>query len=109
MLWNELSLNTRSQEEKYAWGTTTYDTKTESGFTLNFQRGDGAEEQMFASSNLSFSGGFSAGKSNFLQLPGKGSDIFFHSFTFILYISDVETELYIISFGRCRRILRRPP
>lgn len=84
MLWNELSLNTRSQEEKYAWGTTTFDTKRESGFTLNFQRGNGAEEQMFASSNLSFSGGFSAGKSNFLQLPGKGSDIFFHSLTFIL-------------------------
>ncbi|CAH8299315.1 unnamed protein product [Eruca vesicaria subsp. sativa] len=75
MLWNELSLNTRS-EENYAWGTT-YDTKpTQSGFTLSFQRGNDAEEQMFAGSNLSFSahqtsGGFSAGKSSF-QLPGKG-------------------------------------
>ncbi|KAF8107926.1 hypothetical protein N665_0116s0130 [Sinapis alba] len=77
MLWNGLSLNTRS-EETLAWGTT-YDTKPtqmESGFTLSFQRGNGAEEQVFASSNLSFSayqtsGGYSAGKSNF-QLPGKG-------------------------------------
>ncbi|KAJ0235434.1 SBP domain-containing protein [Hirschfeldia incana] len=76
-LWNELSLNTRS-EEKYAWGTS-YDSKPTqrgSGFTLSFQRGNGAEEQVFASSNLSFSayqtsGGFSTGKSNF-QLPGKG-------------------------------------
>ncbi|CAN7049954.1 unnamed protein product [Brassica rapa subsp. trilocularis] len=75
MLWNELSLNTGS-EEKYAWGTTTYETKPtqmESGFTLNFQRGSGAEEQqVFASSNLSFSAyQTSAGKSN-VQLPSKG-------------------------------------
>ncbi|CAF1973027.1 unnamed protein product [Brassica oleracea var. botrytis] len=76
MLWNELSLNTRS-EEKYAWGTTyeTKPTQMESGFTLNFQRGSGAdaeEQQVFASSNLSFSAyQTSAGKSNF-QLPSKG-------------------------------------
>ncbi|ESQ34125.1 hypothetical protein EUTSA_v10007882mg [Eutrema salsugineum] len=77
MAWNGLSLNSRS-EEKYAWGTT-YDTKpaqTESGFTLSFQRGNGSEEQLFASSSHSFSahqtsGGFSAGKSKF-QLHGEG-------------------------------------
>ncbi|KAL1187603.1 Squamosa promoter-binding-like protein 10 [Cardamine amara subsp. amara] len=77
MLWNGLSLNTRS-EEKFAWGTT-YDTKPtqmESGFSLSFQRGHGSEEQVFASSNRSFSlfqtsGGFPAGKSN-IQAPGKG-------------------------------------
>ncbi|KAG7593072.1 SBP domain [Arabidopsis thaliana x Arabidopsis arenosa] len=77
MLWNGLSLNTRS-EEKYAWGTTyeTKPTQMESGFTLSFQRGNGSEEQLFASSSLSFSafqtsGGFPAGKSN-VQLPDKG-------------------------------------
>ncbi|EOA37897.1 hypothetical protein CARUB_v10009364mg [Capsella rubella] len=77
MLWNGLSLNTRS-EETYAWGTTyeTKPTQMESGFTLSFQRGNGPEEQLFASSSRSFSvfqssGGFSAGKSN-VQLPGKG-------------------------------------
>nr|AGP03033.1 SQUAMOSA promoter binding protein-like protein 10 [Arabis alpina] len=74
MLWNGLSLNTRS-EETYAWGTT-YDTKPtqmESGFTLSFQRGHVSEEQLFASSSRSFqtSGGFSAAKSNF-HLPDKG-------------------------------------
>ncbi|KAF8097225.1 hypothetical protein N665_0292s0007 [Sinapis alba] len=77
MLWNELSLNTKS-EETFAWDTT-YDTKptqVESGFTLSFQRGHGPDEQVFAGSNRSFSayqtsGGFSAGKSNF-QLPSKG-------------------------------------
>ncbi|KAL0700067.1 hypothetical protein Bca4012_056189 [Brassica carinata] len=72
------SLNPERVYKKLAWGTT-YDTKPtqmESGFTLNFQRGNGAEEQVFASSNLSFSayqtsGGFSAGNSSF-QLPDKG-------------------------------------
>ncbi|KAF8107927.1 hypothetical protein N665_0116s0131 [Sinapis alba] len=76
MLWNRLSLDTRS-EEKFSWDTT-YDTKptqTESGFTLSFQRGDGSEKQLFASSNHSFSayqtsGGFSAGKPKF-QLHGE--------------------------------------
>ncbi|CAH2034056.1 unnamed protein product [Thlaspi arvense] len=68
MLWNGLSLNTRC-EEKYAWGNT-YDTKptqTESGFTVSFQRGNGSEEQLYASSNHSFS----AGKTKF-QLHGQG-------------------------------------
>ncbi|CAA7034433.1 unnamed protein product [Microthlaspi erraticum] len=74
MLWNGLSLNTRS-EEKYAWDTT-YETKPESGFTLSFQRGNGSEEQLFAGSSRSFSafqtsGGFSAGKPKF-QLHGEG-------------------------------------
>ncbi|KAJ0247495.1 Squamosa promoter-binding-like protein 10 [Hirschfeldia incana] len=80
MLWNELSLNTKSEEETFAWDTTTYDTKPtqiESGFTLSFQRGHGRpNEQVFAGSSRSFSayqtsGGFSAGKSSF-QLPSKG-------------------------------------
>ncbi|CAH8298912.1 unnamed protein product [Eruca vesicaria subsp. sativa] len=74
MLWNSLSLNT---EEKFAWDTT-YDTKptqAERGFTLSFQRGNGSEQQLFASSNHSFSahqtsGGFSL-KSKF-QLYGEG-------------------------------------
>ncbi|AAF99748.1 F17L21.15 [Arabidopsis thaliana] len=77
MLWNGLSLNTRS-EEKYTWGTTyeTKPTQMESGFTLSFQRGNGSEDQLFTGSTLSFSafqtsGGFSAGKSN-IQLPDKG-------------------------------------
>ncbi|XP_010499210.1 PREDICTED: squamosa promoter-binding-like protein 11 [Camelina sativa] len=77
MLWKGLSLNTRS-EDLYEWGTT-YDTKptqTESGFTLSFQRGNGSEEQLVASSSRSFStfqtsGGFSVGKSKF-QLHGEG-------------------------------------
>ncbi|KAL0800159.1 hypothetical protein Bca101_055334 [Brassica carinata] len=77
MLWNRLSLNTRS-EEKFAWDTP-YDTKptqTESGFTLSFQRGNGSEQQLFASSNQSLSAhqtssGFSAGKPKF-QLHGQG-------------------------------------
>ncbi|KAF3488576.1 hypothetical protein F2Q69_00054131 [Brassica cretica] len=77
MLWNGLSLNTKS-EEKFAWETT-YDTKptqTESGFTLSFHRGNGSEQQLFASSNHSYSayqtsGGFSAGKPKF-QLHGQG-------------------------------------
>ncbi|KAJ0235432.1 Squamosa promoter-binding-like protein 10 [Hirschfeldia incana] len=75
MLWNGLSLKT---EEKFAWETT-YDTKptqTESGFTLSFQRGNGSEKQLYASSSHSFSayqtsGGFSAGKPKF-QLHGQG-------------------------------------
>ncbi|ESQ34123.1 hypothetical protein EUTSA_v10007832mg [Eutrema salsugineum] len=77
MLWNGLSLNTRS-EEKYAWSTTcdTNPGQMESGFTLSFQRGHGSEEHLHASNSRSFSayqtsGGFSAGKSN-SQLPGKG-------------------------------------
>ncbi|CAF2160584.1 BnaA07g08840D [Brassica napus] len=77
MLWNGLSLDTRS-EEKFAWETT-YDikpTQTESGFTLSFQRGNGSEQQLFASSNHSYStyqtsGGLSAGKPKF-QLHGQG-------------------------------------
>ncbi|CAH8349627.1 unnamed protein product [Eruca vesicaria subsp. sativa] len=73
MLWNELSLNTKS-EETFAWDTTTYDTEPtqiESGFTLSFQRGHGPDEQVFGgSSAYQTSGGFSAGKSNF-QLPSK--------------------------------------
>ncbi|KAG2318863.1 hypothetical protein Bca4012_054934 [Brassica carinata] len=79
MLWNELSLNTKS-EETFAWDTT-YDTKPtqiESGFTLSFQRGHGRpDEQVFSGSSRSFSayqtsGGFSAGKSSNFQLPSKG-------------------------------------
>ncbi|CAL9216421.1 unnamed protein product [Arabidopsis halleri] len=76
MLWNELSLNTRS-EELCEWGTT-YDTKptqTEKGFTLSFQRGNGSEDQLVASNSRMFStvqtsGGFPAGKSKF-QLHGE--------------------------------------
>lgn len=74
MLWNGLSLNTRS-EEKFAWDNTydTKPTKTESsGFTLSFQRGNGSEQQMFASNNHSFSAyQTSAGKPKF-QLHGQG-------------------------------------
>ncbi|CAN6872820.1 unnamed protein product [Brassica oleracea] len=77
MLWNGLSLDTRS-EEKFAWETTNdiKPTQTESSFTLSFQRGNGSEQQLFASSNHSYSayqtsGGFSAGKPKF-QLHGQG-------------------------------------
>ncbi|CAN8313362.1 unnamed protein product [Cochlearia groenlandica] len=78
MLWNGLSLNTKC-EEKYGWGTTTYDTEptqTESGFTLSFERGNGSEEQLYGSSSPSFSafqtsGMFSETKSKF-QLHGSG-------------------------------------
>ncbi|VYS47304.1 unnamed protein product [Arabidopsis thaliana] len=78
MLWNGVSLNARS-EEMYEWGNNTYDTKprqTEKSFTLSFQRGNGSEDQLVASSSRMFStsqtsGGFPAGKSKF-QLHGEG-------------------------------------
>ncbi|CAN8304132.1 unnamed protein product [Cochlearia groenlandica] len=74
MSWNELSLNTRF-EEKYAWGTT-YDTKPtqkETGFFLSFGRGNSSEEQLYGTSNRSFSTykTSAVGKSKF-QLPDKG-------------------------------------
>ena len=109
MLWNELSLNTKS-EETFAWDTT-YDTKPtqiESGFTLSFQRGHGRpDEQVVAGSSRSFSpyqisGGF--------QLPSKGLILSLLEWSFCCNCRSLVLELsYIyICFGRCRRILRRP-
>jgi len=70
----------------YEWGNNTYDTKprqTEKSFTLSFQRGNGSEDQLVASSSRMFStsqtsGGFPAGKSKF-QLHGEGW--YMHFFT----------------------------
>ncbi|CAF1709302.1 hypothetical protein HID58_056006 [Brassica napus] len=71
MLWDEMSLNTKS-EETLAWDTT-YDTKPtqiESGFTLSFQRGHGRpDEQVVAGSSRSFS---PYQTSSGFQLPSKG-------------------------------------
>ena len=105
MLWNELSLNTRSEEKYAAWGTTyeTKPTQMESGFTLNFQRGSGAEEQqVFASSNLSFSDSAyqtSAGKSNF-QLPSKGFIYSFTSTVLSLFCGFLRLKLNFICFWK---------
>ncbi|CAH8381702.1 unnamed protein product [Eruca vesicaria subsp. sativa] len=74
------------QHTNIVWGTTyeTKPTQTESGFTLSFQRGNGSEEQLFASSNHSLSayqtsGGFSAGKDKFQLGVGEHSGELYQS------------------------------
>ena len=125
MLWNGLSLDTRS-EEKFAWETTNdiKPTQTESSFTLSFQRGNGSEQQLFASSNHSYSayqtsGGFSAGKPKF-QLHGQGWCLHFCTGSFchkvlvdicwfVMLSLLVHLWNKVKCFGRCGRVLGSPP